>query len=602
MQIDLMRRLQLWTLAILLALLPGLAVRPAQAAPPIQGYTYEECSRADESAIQAEMEAIALGLLTTASSGLDVDALVARQWNELEVGATLDRAVDDAVLHIQQQTGYWDRLVSGWSATQAEALAHQVATDAFTSPAFQGKIEELSAALATGLVAEMEAHAARSASSALLCLQSYVGERYSATLYAAFAQRIDQDVTPALALDEAGAPIAISPVELHLKALGGVGVIVAAQITRKIATSLTQKIAGRLAGKVAGRVLGRLGSSVIPYIGWVVGAGLIVWDLVEGSQGALPQIRSALQAEEVKQEVRTEIADAVRDGLQGEIQGLAATLAATLVGEWQGFCAEQGELCALAAENPPFRAYLATTPVDQLARLSRQVAVFDHDLEPEQLNASLADGTFGALMALPDAALALLAATHDPQTTVAWDDLAGDHLDFVIGHELYTVTSPEQLSSTTFLWLVAVEDNDIIHNLFMVEPAILDALTRAPAADFRAAAATLPADDLVWLAKYLAGQSQAEARATVAQLTQGTATIAALQMPPTPQPSAAPVEGPTVESVSQPGGAADVAAPAGRSSPGYPDGVLVAAAMLLLFLLGWRVIMSLRGDSYGNSG
>lgn len=597
-----MRRLQIWTLAILLALLPGLAARPAQAAPLAQGYTYEECSRADEAAVQAEMEAIALGLLTTASSGLDIDALVARHWNELGAGAALDRAVDDAVLHIQQQTGYWDRFVSGWSATQAEALAHQVATEAFTSPAFQGKIEELSAALAASLVAEMDAHAAHSASSALLCLQSYVGERYSTTLYAAFAQRIDQDVTPALALDETGAPLAVSPVDLHLKALGGVGVIVATQITRKIAASLTQKIAGRLAGKVAGRVLGRLGSSVIPYIGWAVGAGLIVWDLVEGSQGALPQIRSALQAEEVKQEVRSEIAAAVREGLQGEIQGLAATLAAALVGEWQGFCAEQGELCALAAENPLFRAYLATTPVDHLARLGRQVAVFEHDLEPEQLDASLADGTFGALMALPEAALALLAATRSPQTTVAWGNLAGDHLDFVVSRDLYTVTTPRQLSSTTFLWLVAVEDNDIIHNLFTLEPAILDALTRVSAADFHAVAATLPAEDLVWLAQYLAGQSQAEAQATVAQLMQGSATIAALQTPPAPQPSAALAEGVAVESAPQPSDAVDVAAPAGPPSPGYPDGVLAAAAMLLLFLLGWRVVVSLRGDSYGNSG
>lgn len=596
-----MRRLPIWTLAILLALLPVVAARPALAAPAAQSYTYEECSRADEAAVQAEMEAIALGLLTTASTGLDIDALVARQWNELNVGATLDQAVADAVLRVQQETDYWDRFVSGWSATQAEALAHQVASGAFAAPAFQSKIEELSAALAASLVAEMDAHAARSASSALLCLQSYVGERYSATLYTAFTQRIDQEVTPALALDDEGAPVTVSPVDLHIKALGGVGVIVATQITRKIAASLTQKIAGRLAGKVAGRVLGRLGSSVIPYIGWVVGAGLIVWDLVEGSQGALPQIRSALQAEEVKQEVRAEIAGAVRQGLQGEIQTLAATLAATLVSEWQGFCADQDELCALAAENTQFRAFLATTPVDQLERLGRQVAVFVRDLEPAQLDASLADGSFGALLALPEAGLTLLAATRSPQTVLAWHALAGGHLDFVVRHELYTATTPQQFTSTTFLWLVAIEDNDIIHNLFTLEPAILGSLTRVSAADFRAAAATISTDDLVWLAGYLAKQSRAEAQATVAQLASGAATIAALQAPPTPQPSAPQTGGMALEPAPQPASAVN-AGPAAGQAPDYPNGVLVAAAMLLLLLLGFGVVISLRGDSYGNSG
>ena len=65
---------------------------------------------------------------------------------------------------------------------------------------------------------------------------------------------------------------------------------------------------------------------------------------------------------------------------------------------------------------------------------------------------------------------------------------------------------------------------------------------------------------------------------------------------------AALAEGVAAESASQPSDAVDVAAPAGPPSPGYPDGVLAAAAMLLLFLLGWRVVVSLRGDSYGNSG
>lgn len=600
---SLWQRLTFWFLALLIGLLPVMAAAPVQAALPAQDYTYEECSRADEASVQAEMEAIALGLLSTASSGLDIDGLVERKWNELGVGTTFDQAVDAAVLSVQQETGYWERFVSGWSATQAEALANQVAVKAFTSPAFQSKIEELSAALAQSLVLEMQAHAARSASSALLCLQSYVGERYSVTLYAAFEQRIGQEVTPSLALDENGAPITVAPVDLHLKALGGVGVIVAAQVTRRIALALTEKISGRLAGKVAGRVLGRLGSSVIPYIGWLVGAGLIVWDLVEGSQGALPQIRSALQAEEVKQEVRSEIAVAVREGLESEIQPLAATLAATLVEEWQGFCGAHGDLCALAAANTPFRTFLDTTPVDQLDRLNRQAAVFVAELDPGQLDASLADGTFAALLALPEAAaLELLRRTRSPQTVVAWAEPAGPALDRVVATELYRWTTPERLAPATFSWLVVIEDNDIIHNLLALESANLVALTRLPAADFQTVAATLSADDIAWLAGFLAGQSQVEAQATLAQLVSGATTIAALQAPPEPVAVPAQVGEPVMEAA-PPGEAAPAAGPVADSpAQAPPNGVLVAAAMLLLVLLGFGVFVSLRGDSYGKPG
>jgi len=323
--------------------------------------------------------------------------------------------------------------------------------------------------------------------------------------------------------------------------------------------------------------------------------------LVEGSQGAMPQIRSALQAEEVKQEMRAEIAAAVREGMEEEIQTLAATLAATLVGEWQGFCSEHGDLCALAAENVPFRTFLAATPVDQLERLNRQAAVFRSDLDPAQLDASLADGTFAALMALPDAALEVLRQTRSPQTVLAWAELAGAELDRVVEAELYLAADPGQFSPTTVLWLVAIEDNDIIHNLLALEPVTLEALTRLPAADVQAVAATLPSDDLAWLAHHLAGQSQQAAQGILTQLASGSATVAGLQASPTPQPVTPQMGGLTVEPTPQTETASGPAAdPVTAISPDGPNSVFVAAAMLLLLLIGLGVYRSLRNGSYRN--
>ncbi|HXF64175.1 MAG TPA: hypothetical protein VNK95_21285 [Caldilineaceae bacterium] len=612
-----------WALAALLALLPVAPARPVQAALPAQqatgpapapepsgpgytypGYTYEECNRLDEAGVQAELEAIALAPLVEAGNGLEIDALVARKWAELGVGQALDQEVDAAIVHIQQETGYWERFVSGWSTAQAELLAGEVATAAFEGPVFQAKLEELATALAADLVAALEAHAARSASSALLCLQSYVGERYSATLFTAFEEKLNEEIVPAVAL-ETETPVTISPVDLHLKALGGIGVIVASQITRKIALSLSQKIAGRLAGKIAGRVLGRLGSSVIPYIGWVVGAGLIVWDLVEGAQGALPQIREALQAEEVKQEVRAEIAAATRTGLEAEVQTLAATLAATLAGQWQRFCAEQGAVCTLAAENDDFGALLDATPVAQLPRLAQQVTVYLADLDRTQLEAGLADGSFEAILALPESALAVLSHTHDPQTVLAWAELAGPNFEQVVALELYRQTTPAELSPAALSTLVATANNDIIHKLLAVTPNQLEVLARLSVADLQAIAAGASVEELAWLADYLAGQTPAEAQRIGAQLATGALTLAILQSPPTPAAGGMALAA---------AGEAETAKAAGVAEPPLPDtglpaaeglwnnGVLVAAALLVILLVGFGIIASLRRDSLESSG
>ena len=78
-----------------------------------------------------------------------------------------------------------------------------------------------------------------------------------------------------------------------------------------------------MAGRIVGRVLGRLGSSLIPWVGWLIGAGLIAWDIWDGSKGALPQIEQSLQSEEVKAAIRAEISDSVSESLDAEMAAIA---------------------------------------------------------------------------------------------------------------------------------------------------------------------------------------------------------------------------------------------------------------------------------------
>ena len=158
-------RLRQWSmiaLALLVLAASILLPHEAQAASLPQEYTYAECSRADEAAMQDEMTALAHSVLVEGSSGLDINALVAQKWRETNADTTFNAAVDAGIARVLAEKGYWERFLSGWSADKAEELAGQVATYAFEDAALKVKLDELSTAIAVSLVAELESAAARS--------------------------------------------------------------------------------------------------------------------------------------------------------------------------------------------------------------------------------------------------------------------------------------------------------------------------------------------------------------------------------------------------------------------------------------------------------
>lgn len=580
-------------MAVWLALLP---LTSLLAAPVIQGYTFGECSRIDQGAIQQELAALVGEILLGGADGPDFDALVARAWKTGGADGVLDQAVDAAVVRVAQEEDYFQRLWSGWSSDKAAELASKVAAYAFADPAVTAKLDELATLLAQTLVAEMQANVARSASSALLCLQDYVGERYSTTLFAAFQAELSRDLA-ADTLSDVAPSVDVSPVTLHSRGLTGVGVIVATQITRRLAQSLTQKMVGRLAGKIAGRVLGRLGTSVIPYIGWVVGAGLLAWDLWGGAQGALPQISEALKAEEVKEEIRAEIAAAMREGITGEVDTVASTLAASLVGQWQGFCLANRDLCTLAGENVSFRTVLNATPVTQLSALRRWIDLLVQAGGKEAPAQAAADGSLEMLLALPEAAQLILTWSGSVTQTLAWAGLAGESLPQVLDYQLYRRIDPTALTSLSLAAIVAIGDNGQIHKLWALEPTGLMVLLALPPADLPTIVAGASESELVWLAGYLAELPADEIAAVSAALAQGTLSVVQLQVS-----SAATITATIPATVAQIGPASGTVVPIAPADPGASgrqwadNGILMAALLLVGLVIGVGFGLSLRRE------
>jgi hypothetical protein len=486
--------------------------RAARAQSDTADYTYGQCSRIGEEEVRTEIEETALAVLAARNGGLSIAQLVERQWVELNVDAVIDQEVRRQVNQVASEEGYFSRLWSGWSADKAEEFATRIADDAFDSPAFHRKLEELSTAVAGEIADEIEAGFAEAASAAFLCLKAYIGAHYSETLFAAFAERVSFQVEEATVNgDLPAADVAIT--EIHGKLLGGVGIIIVTEISRRIAQKLSERIAGRVAGRIVGRVLGRAGSALIPVAGWVIGLGLIAWDLWEGGKGALPQIEAALTSEEVKARIRTEIIDSIQNSLPDETALAALEIAVTVLEEWEDFCARFPDVCTLAQENATFRAILDETPLDQLDHLALLVDVLASYAGRVELENSLASGQFETALGLPQASYALIQTSHSLAPLSAWAELAGDRLDVLLAKGIHRSKTAADFSPKSLAAVLAVEDPAALDKLLALDRAELEALVQFAGPSLPSLAANTSLDELRQLISYLT-TPPAVARAT----------------------------------------------------------------------------------------
>jgi hypothetical protein len=442
-------------------------------------YTVGDCSRVDKAQVRDEIEAHALAVINAGGTTADIDRLVERKWAELNMDAAVDSAVQKAVANLGAQEAYWDKLVSGWWGEKAQEYAERIANDAFSSPAFQVKLTELSTSVGGEVARQVETEFAAAASVALLCLKEYVGEQYSEELFRAFERSVQAD-TQQVDLT-ATSPVISGAMEQHGLALAGVGTILVTQLVYRLSQKLTQKIAQRVAGKVVGRVLGKAGSSLIPVAGWIVGVALIAYDLWEGSQGALPQIQEALQSQEVKGKIREEIALAIKDDLPDQAALIALETSVSLVEQWQGFCTRFGDVCQVADQNPNFRSLLGVVALDELEDLSMLVAWYLNQAGRGALDAAVTDGSLERLLALPGDTVRGLVLAMSPREALAWLSVAGDRIDRVIDLGMYRLAQPEEFDEYSVGALLAVSDGDDLQKLLALAPAQRDVLLGLPA-------------------------------------------------------------------------------------------------------------------------
>lgn len=497
---------------------------PAHAAPstqPLAQVTAQTsipagCETVAPEELRDELNTVSQSIFASENSPVDIEGMVARQWAITGVDASIDAAVDDAVEQVRADADLWQRFLSGWSPAQAEELTQHVVDLAFTSATFRDAIDALAAAVAVDLAETVATLSAESATQATICLQSYVGARYSDALVTVFTRELQAEAETLDLGTDAGTDVGIwAVIDRHKSALGGVGVIIATQIAKRIVVRLGERIAERVAGRVVGRVLGKAGSTIIPVAGWVIGAALIAYDLYESRDGAIPQIQEGLQASEVKSAIRTEITDAVKTELRLETPQLARDIANDLYATWLDFQRKYTQVLTWAEDDPAFQELLAQ--VDDPAKLATLVDVTLTALGTDGLQAALADGSMTRALDLPESAYAILRTSGSFATMLSWADVAGGSLDDVVALEVYKHKGPTDLNRDDLLALLAVGD-PAATKLALLDATTLKQLLNLSRDNLASLAQTLSADDLAWLGGYLAALGQEQANQLVTLL------------------------------------------------------------------------------------
>ena len=486
---------------ILLLLSAILPTRPAFAQDTQPTYTFPECEQVEENLLLGELEDIAFSVLEKEKSGLDVAKIVEDNWRDLNLDAVVDAAVDDAVEQVREDEGTWDRIFSGWSENEAEKFATKVANYAFDSTKFRDAVDRLSSAIADDLEIEIHVMTVKSASSALQCVQEFIGVTFSETMSVV----LEGNIRDRLAEVDSDPDVwegPNDPLKERTGSLAGVGTILGTQIAHLLA----KNVAKGILGTVVSRILGKAASAVVPVAGWIIGVVLIIYDLYQAWEGSLPQIREDFKGEEVKQELRKQIAIEVEEELNNALLALSTSVAGGIFGQWEDFLQDFEHVLRLAENNSRFRTIIDGATANQVEKLTELVAIGDEALGAEWLARIIDTGDFERILALPKASFEILREEADPGLVLKWADLAGEAIVRVVQTELYRVATPSDFGEREILERVlALEDTIVIAELMRLSEAGRAALLRLPSAQTKWVLTELSAEEVDWLATYLSG-------------------------------------------------------------------------------------------------
>jgi len=472
----------------------------ALAAPCAAQVTPQDFRDIDEAALRNELVALCKAVFEEDLSAVHVAQWVDHAWTLNGVDAVMARIVDDAVAYIKQDTTYWERLKSNWSKGKAKAMAERVSEIVFSSPEFQELMGTIADEVSEKAVARLQFVSEKAASESIHAIAEFLGASYSEAFMPMFEAELAAialepvDITP-----EVSGPIGQNP-----NAAAGVAVIVGAQVARVLASRLARRVGKSVIGRIVGRVTARVASMAVPVAGWIVGGGLIVWDLVAGAEGALPQIGKVLKREETMAMIRRDIAEKVHDELVVSSPEIARDVAGEVYSIWLDLKAKMPRVFELAKEHEGFRRdILENTQRDDFYALAQLTDVCWNAVGKPALIELIDQGHFASLQRLPVKSYEIIRVTKSPRTLLDWAELAGSGLLDVALHEVYQYKAPRDFDRDGLRRLLALEDHEAMVKLLALDNETIETLFTMPRASLAALANSLTPDQLRTLTWHL---------------------------------------------------------------------------------------------------
>lgn len=482
-----------------LAQTPATAPTPSPATSPAE--LLQSCAAVDESALQDELNTLTQGAFSRALVELDLPAIVATAWNEAGLTQIVNDEVDRAVNHVKQDTSFWDSFLSGWDADKAKALTEAIAGQAFASDAFRKGMDSLGAAVATEISGRVGVFSAEGVSAALYCMQTFIESRYANVVRDSFQKELrDASAHADLPSDEI-VPGLSDFLQQHELALGGIGVIIATQVAKRLAVEIMEGLSERVAGRLSVRLLGRVGTDVIPLVGWVIGIGLFAWDVYSSRDGAIPRISEALKSDEAMAAIQNEVVATIQPELNEKLPEIARGIANDLYAQWSSVKREMRVVLDLAASNADYRTLLASLESqEELSRLVAITSALTGASGSEAVVAATADGSLKRAVQLNADVTPIIQASGSITTALAWSDAAGDMLPAVISSGLYKSQQPGDLPADDLRALAGVESPAAVAELALLPAAGLSTLLTLSSQTLLELSQAFTGDQLAWIA------------------------------------------------------------------------------------------------------
>lgn len=480
----------------LLALSCGAAAAQSEgdaAAPQVQAGapSFGECEKAvDEAALRAEVFDGSREAMRRAAFEVDYATVVQEAWAASDFDRRFAVIVDDKIAILRKDRAYLERLLDGNIPSRAEDMARRTADLVFYSPEFEELQEDLQKQIGARLEPLVASADLKAKSAAARCVQTFLSARYAASVRDAF----DAD----LAAFESAAGIDA----------GGVGTSAAISLAGVVAAMLTvvfRRLVRRIVAQIVRRLAGALAARLAAWASVILGAALLVYELVAGADGVFPIIRDELVSDETRREIQNGLIEELAATGPERLDERATQIAGVMFERWREFKSAHRATLELADREPRFAAFLAEQPPGKFDALStvvkalRAEAGSDAEAGDAAVMAALQSGLLADAIALPDAAERIEAAARSGLSVadlVTWRRLAGDRFDQAMDWRLPSALDPAELSPAELGRLLDLGSREAGLAIARLEPALRAEALETPSDQLRRLTQTFDGADL----------------------------------------------------------------------------------------------------------